>query len=136
MNTINISHVRLQTGVRIEATQASFLGNHVNVDGSGSLVLPITPVPGDQSYIDALPSVQFQYAFGQNTILRAAYGMGIARPNFGDLPPFIVVNQDSVRPRLSAGNPNLKRERAQNFDLAIEHYLKPVGVLQAGVFYK
>ena len=139
MNTINIGHVRLQTGVRIEATQASFLGNNVPVQavsGQIQVVGTITPSPGNQSYVDVLPSVQFQYLFGQNTILRAAYGMGIARPNFGDLPPFVVVNQDSVRPRLSAGNPTLKRERAQNFDLLIEHYLKPVGVIQAGVFYK
>ncbi len=148
MNTINIGHVRLQTGVRIEATQASFLGNNVPVGRvtdpllpvgfpkQTEVVGPITPVPGEQSYIDVLPSVQFQYGFSQNTILRAAYGMGIARPNFGDLPPFRVLNQDSVIARVSAGNPTLKRERAQNFDLAIEHYLKPVGVLQAGVFYK
>src|SRR5205807_1630863 len=38
--------------------------------------------------------------------------------------------------RVSAGNPLLKPEHAQNFDLAIERYLKPVGVIQAGVFYK
>lgn len=139
MNTVSIGHMRLQTGVRIEATQASFLGNNVPVGRVGFQTQvngPITPVPGDQSYIDVLPSVQFQYLFGQNTILRAAYGMGIARPNFGDLPPFLVVNQDSVVKRLSAGNPNLKRECAQNFDLLMEHYLKPVGVIQAGVFYK
>lgn len=138
MNTINIGHVRLQTGVRIEATQASFLGNKVNLDASGHLLLPIVQVPGSQDYIDVLPSMQFQYLFGQDTILRAAYGRGIARPNFGDLPPFQVLSLDSGSKvqRVSAGNSFLKPEHAQNFDLAIERYLKPVGVIQAGVFYK
>jgi TonB-dependent receptor len=149
MNTINLGHVRLQTGVRIEATQASFLGNTVPLGRVNDPLLPpgspkqtevigpITPAPGEQSYIDALPSVQFQYLFNQNTVLRAAYGMGIARPNFGDLPPFRTFSLDSGGvTHISLGNPNLQREKAQNFDLAFERYLKPVGVIQAGVFYK
>src|SRR5260221_13408411 len=64
--------------------------------------------------------------------------MGIARPNFSDLPPKII-ESDGGTPATSSvtiGNPNLKAEHAQNFDLLIEHYLKPVGVIQAGVFYK
>ncbi len=113
---------------------ASFLGLHiVNNDPT-----TVTRVPGDQTYTDVLPSIQFQYLFGQNTILRAAYGMGIARPNFSDLPPKIVESDGPtpVKSSVSIGNPNLKAEHAQNFDLLIEHYLKPVGVIQGGVFYK
>jgi TonB-dependent receptor len=134
MNTINIDHARLQAGVRIESTSASFLGLHIVNNDPNS----VTRVPGDQSYTDVLPSVQFQYQFGQNTILRAAYGIGIARPNFADLPPKIIEADGPTRNKssISIGNPNLKPEHAQNFDLLIEHYLKPVGVIQAGVFYK
>lgn len=54
--------------------------------------LSTTPVPGQHTYTDVLPSVQFQYAITPNTNLRAAYGIGIARPNFGNLPPYIVEN--------------------------------------------
>ncbi|HEV2986976.1 MAG TPA: TonB-dependent receptor [Candidatus Angelobacter sp.] len=134
MNTINVGHVRLQAGFRVESTDASFLGVHIINNNANAVTL----VPGGQSYTDVLPSVQFQYLFGQNTILRAAYGIGIARPNFSDLPPKIV-ESDGPTPNksfVSVGNPNLKAEHAQNFDLLIEHYLKPVGVIQAGVFYK
>src|SRR5258708_18731649 len=70
MNTIRLGNVRLQTGVRIEATSASFLGLHITNNNAATL----TRVPGDQTYTDVLPSIQFQYLFGQNTILRAAYG--------------------------------------------------------------
>jgi len=86
-------------------------------------------------YIDAFPSVQAQYRFGSDTILRAAYGMGIARPNFGDIAPYFVDDPTS-NPEFSQGNPNLKPTHAQNFDLVAEHYFKPLGMIQGGVFYK
>jgi TonB-dependent receptor len=37
---------------------------------------------------------------------------------------------------VTVGNPALKPTTANNFDLLGEHYLKPVGLIQAGVFYK
>jgi TonB-dependent receptor len=86
-------------------------------------------------YINPFPSVQAQYRFGSDTILRAAYGMGIARPNFGDLAPYFTDDPTSF-PEFRQGNPNLKPTHAQNFDLLAEHYLKPLGLIQAGVFYK
>ena len=137
MNTINLGNARLQAGVRLEATSASFLANQFNVKKrkfNGGLV----PVLGSQDYIDALPSIQFQYRFGQDTILRLAYGMGIARPNFSDLPPHTSFDPNITppRPAVSAGNPGLKPTHAQNFDILLERYLKPVGVISGGFFYK
>jgi TonB-dependent receptor len=133
MNTINFGKARLVAGLRIEGTQASFLGNHINTtDPLGTL----THIPGDESYVDVLPSVQFQYRFDNDTIVRVGYGMGIARPNFGDLPPFVKFNPGTRIPQVSAGNPNLVPTHAQNFDALIERYLKPIGVIEAGVFYK
>jgi TonB-dependent receptor len=137
MDTINLGSARLQAGVRIEGTNASFLANKFNVSGR-KFAGGLTQVPGSQSYIDALPSVQFQYRFGQGTILRLAYGMGIARPNFSDLPPHSSFDPTvhAPRPSVSAGNPDLKPTHAQNVDILIERYLKPVGVVEAGFFYK
>ncbi len=34
------------------------------------------------------------------------------------------------------GNPNLKAETADNFDVLVEHYLNPFGMVTAGFFYK
>jgi len=81
-----------------------------------------------------LPSVNLQYAFTPDTKLRAGYGRGIARPNFSDLPPYIL--EDESNQQVLVGNPKLKPTSANNFDLLGEHYLKPVGLIQAGVFYK
>ncbi len=138
MNTINIGRVRLQAGVRVEGTTASFLANEFDVKGRKFVPGTLVPVAGSQSYIDPLPSVQFQYRFGGDTLLRLAYGMGIARPNFGDLPPFLKFDPtvSAPRPSVTAGNPNLKPTHAQNFDVLIERYLKPFGVIEGGFFYK
>jgi TonB-dependent receptor len=133
MNTLDLRSSHLQAGVRVEATQSSYTGYHVTLNGAGHYV-STEPVGGSSNYTNVLPSVQYRYAFDQNTNLRAVYGMGIARPNFGDLPPF-VLEQDRRR-SVSVGNPNLKPTRANNVDLLFERFLEPVGVIQAGVFYK
>ena len=133
MNTVTFGKARIETGIRIETTQSSFTGYHVTFDNSGAYV-STTPVPGDNLYVNVLPSVNFQYAFTPSTNLRAGYGRGIARPNFSDLPPYIL--ESDVDQQVLVGNPSLKPTTANNFDLLAEHYLKPVGVIQAGVFYK
>jgi TonB-dependent receptor len=138
MNTITLGRVRLQGGLRFESTNASFVGTQVNFDNNGNYLPPNTLVPGQQSYTDVLPSVQFQYSLGRDMTIRAAYGRGIARPNFSDLPPHALIDQAGLGglTKVSTGNPNLKPTHANNFDLLFEKYLKTVGILQAGWFYK
>ena len=156
MNTINFGgHYRLQAGVRIEGTQDSFLANQIQTARSKNPNSPfgpnglfgassefiagtLVPVPGSQDYINVLPSIQFQNRFEDDTIARLSYSMGISRPNFGDIAPHISFDPTVKAPRVSvnAGNPLLQPTKAQNFDLQIEHYLKPFGVIEAGFFYK
>jgi TonB-dependent receptor len=133
MNTLSFGRARLQTGVRVETTQSNFTGFHVATDGTGNY-LSTTPVTGNSTYTNVLPSVQFQYAITPSTNLRAAYGIGIARPNFSDLPPFI--SENGSNHQVNVGNPALKPTRANNFDFLVEKYLTPFGLLQAGIFYK
>ena len=136
MNTITFGRARIQAGLRFETTQSNFLGYHVTFDANGDYV-STEPVRGDNTYTNVLPSVQFQYAITPNTNLRAAYGRGIARPNFSDLPPFIIENdQGPGQNTVALGNPALRATTANNYDLLIERYLKPVGIIQAGLFYK
>jgi TonB-dependent receptor len=131
-NTITLGHFRILGGLRIEGTQGSFLGTQA-VFNNGVFVSD-TPVPGEETYVNFLPSVQVQYNINGSTNIRAAYGRGIARPNFSDLPPFALF--DPVLNRVSIGNPNLKPTHANDYDLLFEHYLKTVGIIQAGWFYK
>jgi TonB-dependent receptor len=101
-----------------------------------------TPLFKNTDYINAFPSVQAQYRITSNTILRVAYGMGIARPNFGSnfspgLAPLVIYDptNNPTRP-VTAGNADLKPTHAQNFDVLIAHYLKNVGAIEGGFFYK
>src|ERR1700674_2361714 len=137
MTTITLGRVRLQGGVRFESTKASFMGTQANFDPGGAF-LSDTSVPGQQSYTDILPSVQLHYSLGGNMNIRAAYGRGIARPNFSDLPPSATIDQSGLGglTKVRSGNPNLKPTHANNFDLLFEKYLKTVGIVQAGWFYK
>ena len=137
MNTITLGRVRLQGGLRFESTKASFVGTQANFDLNGGF-LSDTAVPGQQSYTDVLPSVQLQYSLGGNMNIRAAYGRGIARPNFSDLTPSATIDQAGAGgiTKVNTGNPNLKPTHANNFDLLFEKYLKTIGIIQAGWFYK
>jgi len=133
MNTLDFRSSRLQTGVRVEVTQSSYTGYHVTLDSKGHWV-STQPVDGSSTYTNVLPSVQYRYAFDENTNLRAVYGMGIARPNFGDLPPYII--EQDRRQSVSVGNPDLKPTHANNVDLLFERFFEPVGIVQVGYFYK
>jgi TonB-dependent receptor len=137
MNTITLGRFHLQGGVRIESTSASFLGTQANFDPNG-VFLNDSQVPGSQSYTDVLPSVQVQYSLGGDMNIRAAYGRGIARPNFSDLPPSATIDQAGIGglTKVKTGNPNLKPTHANDFDILFEKYLKSVGIIQAGWFYK
>ena len=86
------------------------------------------------AYTEWLPSVQLRVALDGHSNVRAAHGRGIARPNFSDLPPYLV-EQDKKK-TVSVGNPALKPTSANSFDLLFERFLEPLGAIQAGVFYK
>jgi TonB-dependent receptor len=134
MNTINFGRNRLQGGVRFEATNETYTANQVNAPGGA--YLNTVPVSGGGSYLNVLPSVQWQYMLPRNTDLRVSYSMGISRPNFSDLVPSQHVDSNASPKSIVEGNPSLKATRAQNFDVLVEHFFQPLGILQAGFFYK
>lgn len=135
MNTLRFGRWSLQTGLRLEATQLEILGYNVTNDVNGNWT-GTTPVTNDQWYVDPLPSVQLRYQLTANSDIRAVYGRGLSRPNPYDLVPYSTVDQSTNPYTIALGNPNLKAEHANDFDLLFEHFLQPYGVVQAGFFYK
>ena len=136
MNTIGFGKFSLQTGVRFEATSDTYRANQVNLDPATGNFQSVTPVTGGASYVDVLPSIQLQYRIQRDTNLRGTFGMGISRPNFSDLVPSKIVDPNTTPPSIQAGNPGLKPTKGYNYDILVEHYFQPVGILQAGFFYK
>ncbi|GGG97606.1 TonB-dependent receptor [Silvibacterium dinghuense] len=161
MNSIDFGRLHVNTGLRIEATRDLTFGYNVNFygtysDGSYSggssselcsgNTAPVAPAPGNcytftgvnnnPSYVDLLPSAQFRYALTQDANIRAVYSRGIARPDPYQLVPY--VTEDSTASPISVliGNPNLRTEHANNYDVLFEDYLHPLGLVQAGFFFK
>jgi len=134
MNTIELaSRVRLVTGVRIEATHVDTLSY------DSSLVVPPTTLTfkagGD--YIDVLPSGSLRFAVDKNSDLRLVFGRGLARPDPQDLTAAVGQPDTSQTPEtISIGNPNLKAEHGNNYDILYERNLNHAGLIQAGYFYK
>jgi TonB-dependent receptor len=135
MNTIDFGRVRIQTGLRFEATHEGLLGNKVTDPVPPATLPNVTPLGVDSSYLDPLPSVQVRFRLPHDAAIRAVYGRGIARPNFADLPPTFNT-QNNPGNEVDVGNPFLKPTHANNYDLLYEQYLKPLGLIQAGFFYK
>jgi len=143
MNTLQFGRVRIQTGLRFEETTENLYA--FNVGGGqplpdGSSAPPtFAPISRYHSYLDPLPSAQVKFQLAADSAIRVSYGRGIARPNFGDLPPAFGVNgiQLGVPGQvISYGNPDLKATHSNNFDVLFEQYLKPFGVIEGGFFYK
>jgi TonB-dependent receptor len=136
-NAISIGKFRLQGGVRFDGTNTNFQTHHVDstqVDANGNPL--ITPFNQGSDYLNVLPSVQVQYQLEKNTNIRANYSRGISRPNIGDLVPTKIVDPNASPKSVFLGNPDLKPTKANNFDLLVEHFFQPLGIIQAGFFYK
>jgi outer membrane receptor protein involved in Fe transport len=135
MNTIEFGRFRLQTGLRVEATQLDILGFNV-VNNATSTQATVTPQPANTWYWDPLPSVQLRYRITDDSDIRAVYARAISRPNPYDMVPYITLDNSTNPLTVAVGNPSLKPEHANDYDLLHEHYLKPYGEFQAGFFYK
>ena len=117
----------LLPGVRYEHTKFTSIGFDFDPDAE-----TLTPITAERSYGNVLPMVHLRYRLTPQTNLRAAFTSTIARPNFFDLVPFRLRDDED----LVLGNPDLEATTSRNFDLLLEHYDRRIGVLSAGAFYK
>jgi TonB-dependent receptor len=88
----------------------------------------------DGSYSNTLPSLHLTYAVQPRLLARASWSTGLARPQFSNLIPTETVN-DNAR-TVTMSNPGLTPQTADNWDLSLEYYLKPVGLIAVGAFQK
>jgi TonB-dependent receptor len=138
MNTIDLTNrVRIVAGVRFEGTNLGVV-NRV-FDGTANPPT-VTDNQFGGSYVKVLPSASLRYALTPNTNLRLVYGRGLSRPDPQDIAQALTFttagSPGNLKNLLSLGNPNLKPETADNFDVLVEHYLNPFGMISAGLFYK
>jgi len=130
MNSLDFNRFRVVAGVRFEGTQ----DRSVSFDSTAGTL----SVPGQGSYVDVLPSVSLRARLDSqnNSALRFVYARGLSRPDPVFLTTATSLDNSTTPPTLTIGNPALKPEHANNFDVLYERFLHPLGLIQAGFFYK
>jgi TonB-dependent receptor len=109
--------------------------NSANVT-TASTGTSITPVSVKNNYNALLPMLHVKYAVTGKANLRAAYTKTFVRANFTDLNPGETMDQSKNPVTVTKGNPLLKPTFSDNFDVMGEYFLKNIGLVSGGVFYK
>ncbi|HEY6844780.1 MAG TPA: TonB-dependent receptor [Terracidiphilus sp.] len=134
MNTTDFSHgIRLILGLRAEITTDSV--HNLAFDPNGNA----TPNKFSGSYYDLLPSASLRFNAGHDSYMRLIYARGVSRPEESELAEDVswgTGGNGAYKFTVSFGNPNLKAETGDDFDVLYDHYFKTFGVLSAGYFYK
>jgi len=142
MNTIDFSKFRFIVGVRVEGTNLDTLSWQDGCTDPDPAICPTIIQPGQNfigggDYVKVLPSASLRYALTNNTDFRLVYSRGLSRPNPQDVAQaFSITPAQGGKGNIGLGNPGLKAETANNYDLLFEHYMNTFGTIQAGVFYK
>lgn len=135
MAKLNIKKFMFLAGLRYERTNVTYKAfAYEAADGSNVSSGTISEVTGSRSFDFVLPNFHIKYSIDPLTILRAALTYSFARSSFVALAPtqrISVINQE-----IDLGNPDLLPARSTNFDIMFEKFLKNVGIISGGVFYK
>jgi TonB-dependent receptor len=133
MDTLDLSsRIRIVAGVRFENTDLKTLTFDTT---TGTL-----SDRASGSYLKTLPSASLRYGLTTNNDIRLVYSRGLSRPQYQDIAQAVtfttVGSPGSVKNTASLGDPNLKAETADNFDILFEHYLNSFGMVSGGLFFK
>jgi TonB-dependent receptor len=128
MNTVDFGRFRLIAGLRIEGTDERSL--------SFDLAAGTLTHKGGGSYVSPLPSASLRFRLDNSSDLKFVYSRGLARPDPVALAGAFSIDTGTVPSSVIVGNFTLQPEHANNYDLLYERYLTPLGLFQAGFFYK
>jgi outer membrane receptor protein involved in Fe transport len=123
--------------LQLKGKRADWIGGLRYEDTRQSFVSSVDPTvsygrTGTIRYHDYLPSLQVKYRLTGQQLLRASWYRSLSRPALYDVT-FYSIEYEDYR---EAGNPFLKRARADNLDLRYEWYPGGLDLLQTGIFYK
>jgi TonB-dependent receptor len=107
--------------------------------GTGRVSGVLTPVTTHTSDTDFLPNLSGRLRFTPDTQLRFSAAQAISRPTFSDLNPgltYSVPLNANIQPNGNAGNPNLKPQKVNAYDVTIEHYFSRSSYVEAAVYYR
>ncbi|MDR2673401.1 MAG: TonB-dependent receptor [Opitutaceae bacterium] len=142
MGSMNIGPLAALAGVRYEKTGSKAAGYRRNSGGDSNSYDDMDEVNAaysekqnyNRSYDDFFPGVHLRYRLTGNLQARASLHTSIGRPEIDNLLPGFAVS--STEQRITINNPDIKPQYAYNFDFSLEYYMKPMGMITAGVFRK
>lgn len=123
--------LRGNVGVRLVRTKTDVTARVANLTGGSTVVVDNFK---STTYNNVLPSLNLTYDIQKDFLARFGYGRGMTRPEIGSLNPSIVVN--TVSGTGSAGNPDLRPQLANSFDLSLERYFNSTNYVSVGLFDK
>ena len=124
-------------GVRVTNTKRdiSGTGRVANPDGSVSLV----PATGHTNDTDFLPNASARLTLARGLQARASYAKVLSRPGFDVLNPglnYALSTNANIQAGGNQGNPNLKPEKADEFDATLEYYFGRSNNIAVAVYKK
>jgi TonB-dependent receptor len=153
MGNLRLGPVSVLTGARIEETEVWGEGgvNYISPEEAArraAWVGAVTPAEAERrviaqyggrasdsgKYRVVLPGVHLKYEPLPGFLTRLSWSTGVGRPPFGNVIPNTSIN-DSAR-TVSVSNPELKPQRANNYDFSAEYYFRPQGMVTLGLFKK
>lgn len=153
--SVKFGPLRTLGGVRWEKTEtegtawarnttASWGGNSVGGASFDPAVVAANAARAQRSFVrrntargkyqDVFPGMHFVYEAGSGLLARASYNRAISRPAVASLIPTVTENAENNT--VSMGNPDLKPYHTDNFEVSVERYFEPVGLLSVGAFVK
>jgi ferric enterobactin receptor len=87
-------------------------------------------IPGYNTFV---PSIFLSRKLGEHATLKLSYSKRIQRPNYEDLNPFINTNDPK---NLYTGNPYLKPELGQRYEIGLSRELGSLGSMMINLFYR
>jgi iron complex outermembrane recepter protein len=125
MDTFTFGPLSVSPGLRYEDTRSS---------GKGMNTVTNQPVRGGNSYDALLKYVHASYKFTPNLVARGSFHTAITRGDIANLIPGISgINFTTAE--LTATNPDLKEERSKTYNVSLEYYFEPVGLVSVAGFH-
>lgn len=143
MGTMEYGNLTMIAGLRYEDTDVTLRGlEHQKQGGQPG---PIVQNSTSFSYDHLFPNLQFKYQVNPALILRGAFTMTLARPEYENASPASVLNVEQppgldpafpYEGSISVGNPELQPYESRNFDVGFEYYFENSSMFMASVFHK
>ncbi|WP_414663933.1 TonB-dependent receptor [Horticoccus sp. 23ND18S-11] len=126
--------LHMTAGARVEQTRTAITSRLENVQATTpeERFARFKTVSAD--YTDVFPNLQFRFVPIRHLTFRANLSTTIGRPRMADLVGRFSVND--VGQAVNFSNPSLKPQEARNYDVSVEYYFEPVGVISVGGFRK